>query len=416
MKQAILLIIGDEILSGNVQDSNSCFIASAMKGIGIEVKEIIALADEASSITRGLEYALANADVVISTGGLGPTKDDKTKKIVASFFGDELVSDPETLAHLKNYLIKRNRAELFEINRSQADIPSKCKVLQNHNGTAPCMMMEEQGRLLFVLPGVPYEVKPLVSDQIVPFLAGKWDLPYIMTKIISVVDFPESQLSEHIASWEDALPSNVSLAYLPTGNRVRLKLTAKGSDKKALEVQLSKLSEDLKPLVKGKILSWNGDNIAEILAEVLKERKLSIATAESCTGGTIAKMITSVSGSSAYFIGGIVPYDYHQKIKILGVSEESIRLHTVVSEAVAQEMSKGCQNMFDTDIAVATTGVAGPNKDEFNNDVGIVYYSIRIKDKEKTYKLHLPHLVREDFVNFVSQRVIQDLVVMLSLS
>ncbi|SIS46260.1 nicotinamide-nucleotide amidase [Kaistella chaponensis] len=411
--KAVLITIGDEILSGNTIDTNSNFIASQLKEIGIPVVQIFTVADTLDSIRKTLETAHQLGDIIITTGGLGPTKDDKTKTAFAEFFNDKLVLDDPTFEHLRKIFIKRNREHLLEINRNQAVVLSKATIFQNENGSAPCQMIQENGKITICLPGVPYEVKPLIKDKIIPFLKHQLSLHYIESQIISVVNFPESLLALKIEDWELALPKNISLSYLPIGNRVKLRLTATGNHLDELKSQLKIEAEKLKPLIGEKVISWNGNEIQEILKEILIQKKLTLSSAESCTGGELARLITSVSGSSKYFLGGIIPYDYHQKISILGVSEKTISEKTVVSAEVAQEMSLGGQKLFKTDISIATTGVSGPNSDEFNNEIGTVFYSIRVKNFEKTNRLFLPHLERNDFANFVSQRVLQDLIEMI---
>ena len=410
MKKAVLITIGDEILSGNTIDTNSNFIATQLKNIGFKVVQIFTISDEIETIKKTLKSAFELGNLVITTGGLGPTKDDKTKKAFAEFFNDFLVSDTETLEHLKQLLIKRNREHLFDINLPQAEILSKSKVFQNHNGTAPSLMVEENGKIAICLPGVPYEVKPLIKNQIIPYLQEKFEQNFIVSRIISVVNFPESLLSETIETWELALPSTISLSYLPIANRVKLRLTAAGKNEEILNQQLDEEITKLKPLIQENIISENGDSIEEILHDLLISKNLTISTAESCTGGELSHLITSVSGSSNYFLGGICTYQTQKKSEILGVSEDLIKEKTVVSEEVSQAMSLGCQNLFKTDIALSTTGVAGPNSDEFESEIGTVFYSIRVHNFEKTFKLYLPHLERKDFMNFVSMKVLQDLI------
>ena len=410
MKNAVLITIGDEILSGNTIDTNSNFIATQLKNIGFKVVQIFTISDEIETIKKNLKSAFELGNLVITTGGLGPTKDDKTKKAFAEFFNDTLVSDTETLEHLRQLLIKRKREHLFDINLPQADILSKSKVFQNHNGTAPSLMVEENGKIAICLPGVPYEVKPLIKNQIIPFLQEKFEQNFIVSRIISVVNFPESLLSETIETWELALPSTISLSYLPIANRVKLRLTATGKNEEILNQQLDEEITKLKPLIQDNIISENGDSIEEILHDLLISKNLTISTAESCTGGELSHLITSVSGSSNYFLGGICTYQTQKKSEILGVSEDLIKEKTVVSEEVAQAMSLGCQKLFKTDIALSTTGVAGPNSDEFESEIGTVFYSIRVQNFEKTFKLYLPHLERKDFMNFVSMKVLQDLI------
>ena len=410
MKNAVLITIGDEILSGNTIDTNSNFIATQLKNIGFKVVQIFTISDEIETIKKNLKSAFELGNLVITTGGLGPTKDDKTKKAFAEFFNDTLVSDAETLEHLRQLLIKRKREHLFDINLPQADILSKSKVFQNHNGTAPSLMVEENGKIAICLPGVPYEVKPLIKNQIIPYLQEKFEQNFIVSRIISVVNFPESLLSETIETWELALPSPISLSYLPIANRVKLRLTATGKNEEILNQQLDEEITKLKPLIQENIISENGDSIEEILHDLLISKNLTISTAESCTGGELSHLITSVSGSSNYFLGGICTYQTQKKSEILGVSEDLIKEKTVVSEEVAQAMSLGCQKLFKTDIALSTTGVAGPNSDEFESEIGTVFYSIRVQNFEKTFKLYLPHLERKDFMNFVSMKVLQDLI------
>lgn len=408
--KSVLITIGDEILSGNTVDTNSNFIAAQLKSIGIPVVQIFTISDDVEIIKRTLKDAFELAALVITTGGLGPTRDDRTKIAFAEFFEDELTLDDETFEHLKKLMIKRKRAHLLDLNKNQAVTLSSAKIFQNENGTAPCQMMEKNGKIAICLPGVPYEVKPLIKDKIIPYLKEKLNSNYIVSRFISVVDFPESLLAKTIENWEMGLPESVSLSYLPVGNRVKLRLTAQGADLEEIENLLNLESDKLRPLIGEKVIFWDGSDIQEILKEILTAKKMSLSVAESCTGGELSRLITSVSGSSAYFLGGITAYDYHKKIEILGVSEKTIREKTVVSEEVAQEMSLGCQKLFLSDISLSTTGVAGPNSDEFNSEIGVVFYSVRVKDTEKTFRLFLPHLERNDFVNFVSQRVLQDLV------
>ncbi|MGK6341858.1 CinA family nicotinamide mononucleotide deamidase-related protein [Chryseobacterium sp. DT-3] len=413
MEKAVLITIGDEILSGNTVDTNSNFIATELKNIGIQVTQIFTISDEINTIKNTLNAAFELGDLIITTGGLGPTRDDKTKKALAEFFNDEIALDEVTFNHLKNYMERRGRLDILERNREQAFVPTKSVIFQNHFGTAPCIMMEQDGKLCFSLPGVPYEVKPLIRDQIIPYLKDKFNLYYIHTRIVSVVGIPESILADTIEDWELALPENLALSYLPVGTRVKLRLTASGENEAALKQQAEDEIQKLLPLVKDHVIAVSEDKIEKILAEILTERKLTISTAESCTGGELARMITSNSGSSKYFIGGIIPYATEKKVEILKVSQETVDQFTVVSEQVASEMAKGCQKLFGADISLSTTGVAGPGKGEDGKEVGTVFYTIRINEKEVTSKLYMPHLDRPDFMNFVSQKIIQDLVSLL---
>jgi len=413
MEKAVLITIGDEILSGNTIDTNSNFIASELKNIGIKVSQIFTISDEIETIKNTLAIAFELGDLIITTGGLGPTRDDKTKKALAEFFDDEIALDEVTFNHLKGYMERRGRQDILERNKEQAFVPTKSVVFQNHYGTAPCMMMEQNGKLCYSLPGVPYEVKPLIKDQIVPYLQEKFNLNYIHSRIVSVVGIPESILADTIENWELALPENIALSYLPVGTRVKLRLTASGDNEELLKQQTEEEIQKLLPFIKDHVIATSEDKIENILAEMLTDRKLTISTAESCTGGGLAKMITSVSGSSRYFLGGVVAYATEKKVKILNVSQETIDQYTVVSEEVAQEMAEGVQKLFDSHISLSTTGVAGPGKGEDGKEVGTVFYTIRINDQEVTSKLYMPHLERVDFMDFVSQKIIQDVVSLL---
>lgn len=407
---AVIIVIGDEILSGNTQDTNSGFIATELKNIGIPVQKIFTVSDEVKSIEEALNTAFRLSDIIITTGGIGPTRDDKTKKAFANYFQDEIVFDEKTFLHLKNLLIRRNRENLLDINKGQAEVLSTATILQNEYGTAPCQMIERNGKLAFCLPGVPIEVKPLVKDKIIPLLKEKFSRQSIVTRIVSVVGIPESLLAQKIEQWELALPQNISLSYLPVGTRIKLRLTAFGNSSDELGQILNEKIAELDQLIGSNIISRNGDSIQEILHDVLLRKQLSISCAESCTGGQISRLITSVSGSSEYFAGGICTYQTEKKTEILEVSEAIIEENSVVSEEVAKAMSLGCQKLFNTDIAVSTTGVAGPNTDEYDDQLGLVYYSVRINEEEKTFKLFLPYLERNDFMDFVSQKVLQSVV------
>ncbi|MCX8533000.1 CinA family nicotinamide mononucleotide deamidase-related protein [Chryseobacterium luquanense] len=409
MQNAVLVTIGDEILSGNTVDTNSNFIATELKNIGIKVVQIFTISDEIEIIKNTLKSAFELGDLVITTGGLGPTRDDKTKKALAEFFDDEIALDEVTFEHLKGYMERRGRIEILERNREQAFVPTKSTVFQNHYGTAPCMMMEQNAKLSFSLPGVPYEVKPLIKDQIIPYLKDKFNLNYISTRIVSVVGIPESILADQIEEWELALPENLALSYLPVGTRVKLRLTATGTDENLLQIQLENEIQKLFPIIGDNIIATSEDKIEKILGEILSEKELTISTAESCTGGHLAQMLTSNPGSSKYFIGGVVAYATQKKTDILHVSEGTIERFTVVSREVSREMADGCQNLFKSDISLSTTGVAGPGKGEDGKDVGLVYYTINVNNESETFKLHLPHLDRQDFIYFVSQKIIQDL-------
>lgn len=412
IKKSIVMIIGNEILSGMTQDTNSSFIAKNLKNIGVEVLKFITISDDKEIIKQTLSWALTQADIVFMTGGLGPTEDDFTTRALAEFFHSELEFRSEVFQQVERYLLRKNRADLVEINRPQAFVLPMAQIIENHNGTAPVQMIEipDSGKMIFSLPGVPTEVKPLVKNQIIPLLKQKINPYYILNKIISVAGIPESLLSEIIEHWQESLPKEVALSYLPEPGRVKLSFTLKGKNQEQMNDLLDNEIEKLKEIIGENIIAENGDKIQEILKEILIQRNLTLSVAESCTLGALSHLIGSVSGSSAYFLGGVCTYQTEKKVKILKVKKDAIRKHSVVSELVAQQMSLGCQKLFQTDIALSTTGVAGPEPDESNNPLGLAYYSIRIGEMEQTFKIEVSHLEREDFIQYLSYRVLLSLV------
>jgi len=407
LKEASLIIIGDEILAGNTVDTNSNFIARQLEEIGIKVKQIFTIPDEVSTISSYLKLASETSDLIITTGGLGPTKDDKTKKAFADFFKDKLIFSEDLYERLKQYLKERNRLEILELNRNQCEVLSKAEIIPNSYGTAPCQMIQQNGKLFFSLPGVPYEMKHLIEENIVPFLYRKWGLSFIYNRTISVVGLPESLLASKIEKWENELPEDVHLSYLPTGSRIKLRLTISGQDKSRLEDRMSEIIQPLKEIIGEHIIAWNEDKIEEILAEHLLKNKLTISTAESCTTGKLARMLTSLSGSSRYFKGGIIPYATQIKTELLHVDSKIIEENTVVSDKVAEEMAKSCKQIFHTDIAISTTGVAGPQRGEDGKDVGTVCFAIAMHKEVRVFQLYLPHLSRQDFIDFVAQKALE---------
>lgn len=407
---AHLIIIGDEILSGTTLDTNSFFLTTQLKMIGIKVGKILTIQDEISEIKKTLAMAFQETDLVLTTGGLGPTRDDKTKKAFAEYFQDKIVFDTTVFEHLRKYLIKKGRENILDQNRSQAEILAHAEVFLNDYGTAPCLLCKKEDKMAFCLPGVPYEVKPLIKEKIIPYLKNHFSKDYIVSRIVSVVGIPESILAQKIENWELNLPENFSLSYLPVGTRIKLKLTTTHHHLKNAENDLDQQINLLLPLIREHVIAVDGDKIEEILKSVLTEKKLSISCAESCTGGEISRLITSISGSSKYFLGGVCTYQTEKKTEILSVAADLIQKNTVVSEEVAEAMCLGCQKLFGTDIAVSTTGVAGPNTDDYDNQVGLVYYSVRIGDETQTTKLYLPYLERIDFMEFVAQKVLQSVI------
>jgi len=374
--QAEIITIGDEILIGQILDSNSKWIAEELNKIGVSVYQITSIQDDREHILKAIKEAQANCDIVIVTGGLGPTKDDITKFTLTEYFNDELVFNIEIANHIEALFAKMNYP-FTEVNRNQALVPSKCIPLKNELGTAPGMWFENNKKVVVSLPGVPYEMNGLIEKSVLPKLTTTFQLPFIIHKTIQTYGMGESMLAEKIEDWELNLTDFISLAYLPSFGRVRLRLTAKGTNKKVLEDTILKEVTALSKIIGDIIVGFeDNETIEAVIGKLLMDKKQTLATAESCTGGNIAKIITSIPGSSNYFVGSIVAYQASIKIKELNVSEELIENNSVISAQVAEAMAKGIQEKFKTDFAIATTGNAGPTIDLTDKSVGIVYISI----------------------------------------
>ncbi|NHN25123.1 CinA family nicotinamide mononucleotide deamidase-related protein [Flavobacterium jejuense] len=375
--KAAIVTIGDEILIGQIIDTNSSYIAKALDKIGIATHEMISISDDKQHILNTLFYFQNKVDVVIMTGGLGPTKDDITKKTFCDYFEDELVENTSVLEHVRDLIESFYRRPISQINKEQALVPSKAKILFNKMGTAPGMWMEKENTVFVSLPGVPYEMKYLVDHEVVPQLIQRFKRPYIVHKTIMTYGRGESLIAEQIEDWEDNLPKYIKLAYLPAPGRVRLRLTARGENEKdlleALEIQIKELYRLIGEIIIG---IDEDESIEIVVGKLLKEREVTLSLAESCTGGKMAEVITSISGASSYFKGSIVSYATEAKIKILGVDESLITNFSVVSEEVAKNMALQSQKLFHTDYAIATTGNAGPNKGDSDAKTGTVYIAL----------------------------------------
>jgi len=374
--QAEIITIGDEILIGQILDSNSKWIAEELNKIGVSVYQITSIQDDKQHILKALKEAQNNADIVIITGGLGPTKDDITKHTLIEYFNDSLVLKTEIVQHIKTMFAKINYP-FTEVNKNQALVPKKCIALKNELGTAPGMWFQQKNKVVVSLPGVPYEMKALMAKKVLPKLKETYQLKYILHKTIQTYGLGESVLAAKIEDWENTLPKFIKLAYLPSFGRVRLRLSAKGENKKELEKTVNNEVKKLLKLIPEVIVGLEDSETIEVaIGKLLTKKKQSIATAESCTGGNIAHKITTVPGSSAYFIGSIVSYNVNIKINELNIDTELIEKYSVVSAEVAEAMSKSIQQKFKTDYAIATTGNAGPTTDKTDTTVGVVFISI----------------------------------------
>jgi nicotinamide-nucleotide amidase len=375
--KAAIITIGDEILIGQIIDTNSSYIAKALDKIGIATYEMLSISDDKNHILKTLHEVQNNFDVVVITGGLGPTKDDITKKTFCEYFDDVLVQNDAVLDQVKSIIEGFYKKPITQLNIEQALVPSKSKVLFNKMGTAPGMLMEHQNTVFISLPGVPYEMKYLIDNEVISYLVEKFERPYIVHKTLMTYGRGESLIAEQIEDWETNLPSFIKLAYLPSPGKVRLRLTARGTDEAVLLASVLIEIEKLKPLIGDIIVGYDEEETIEVvLSRALSERHLTLATAESCTGGKIAQLISSVPGASACFNGGIVAYSNQIKIDVLKVNSDIIRQFSVVSKEVAKEMALNCRSIFNTDYAIATTGNAGPTKGNSEAEIGTVFIAI----------------------------------------
>jgi nicotinamide-nucleotide amidase len=375
--KATIITIGDEILIGQIIDTNSSYIAKALDKIGVQTHEMISISDDKQHIVNTFEKLQNKVDLVIITGGLGPTKDDITKKTFCDYFDDILIEDKAVLTHVTELIEGIYKRPISQINKDQALVPSKCTVLFNKMGTAPGMWMKKENTVFVSLPGVPYEMKYLVDNEIVPKIVQEYKRPYIIHKTILTYGQGESLVAERIEDWENNLPEFIKLAYLPSPGRVRLRLTARGENQEILEKAIQENVESLSKIINDIIVGFDeNETIEVVVGRLLASQNKTIATAESCTGGKIAQMLTSVSGASNYFRGSVVSYATDVKTSVLGVSKDVIKQKTVVSHEVASAMAIGVQRMMQTDYAIATTGNAGPTKGDSNAEVGTVFIAL----------------------------------------
>lgn len=376
--QAEIITIGDEILIGQIVDSNSAFISKELNKIGVSVYQITSIQDDREHILTSLKEAGERSSVVILTGGLGPTKDDVTKRTLCDFFEDELVRDEAVLEHIEELFEKYISTPISDLNREQAMVPSKATVLHNEFGTAPGIWMKKDGTAYVSLPGVPYEMKNLMVKAVLPKIIEEYNRPHIVHKTLMTYGLGESAIAEKLEDWENNLPSYIKFAYLPNLGRVRLRLSAKGHDRVALIKDIDEQIQKLYPLI-GDIIYGEEEvdgNVEKQIGTFLTDKNMTLSTAESFTGGSIAERITSVPGASNYFKGSLVCYATEMKVQLLGVPQELIDKHSVVSEEVAIAMANNVKTKMGTDFAIATTGNAGPTKGDSDADVGTVYIAI----------------------------------------
>ena len=388
---ASIITIGDELLIGQTIDTNSAYIGQEFNKIGIWVSRRLAVGDAYNEIWNALDEEAKKNKIIIITGGLGPTADDITKPLLCDYFGGKLVRNEKVLAHIEhlfNNVFKRPGG-MLERNQKQADVPDNCTVLHNAIGTAPGMHFVKNGVHFFSLPGVPQEMKDLIQSAVIPLLEKEFKRPFILHKTVVTAGMGESMLAERLMDFEKSMPSQVSMAYLPNYGIVKLRLTAFGDDRGTTESVLNKKYEELKETIKDILVSDQDEPIEKTIASLLSKSGKTIGTAESCTGGAIASLLTTVAGSSAYFKGSIVSYANEIKINQLGVAAETIEKHGAVSEQTVAEMAKGALKELNVDYAIATSGIMGPDGGTPEKPVGTIWIAIASKNRISTHLLQL---------------------------
>jgi len=378
--RAEIITIGDELLIGQVIDTNSAWMAESLNGIGIGVIQITSVPDREPAIVQALDQAGIRADIILITGGLGPTRDDITKNVLAGYFGGKLVRNEQALDLVKKFLASRG-VEMNELNIGQAMVPDNCVVIPNHWGTASGMWFRKGDKDFISIPGVPYEMKGMMTGFILPELRKKHNLPVILHRTIITQGIPESHLARLLQNYEDALSGEISLAYLPSPGMVRLRLSITGEDRVKTENILNVELERLLTIVSEHVVGTSDDKLEKVIGELLFKKGSTLSLAESCTGGMIAHLITSVPGSSRYFSGSVVAYSNEIKEKLLGVNKKSLASFGAVSEQVVREMASGALNYFGTDYSIATSGIAGPDGGTSEKPVGLVWIAVASSEK-----------------------------------
>lgn len=405
---ASILNIGDELLIGQVVNTNASWMAQQLTGCGIHVREVLTVADEGQAITEGLERCLKSADAVLVTGGLGPTKDDITKHTLCKHFHARLVEHAESLRNIERIFARRGYP-MTETNRQQAMVPDKCEVIVNEVGTAPCMWFEKDGKVVVSMPGVPSEMKHLMQNHVLPRLKARNGHQCIVQKNLLFQGIGESFLSDAIAPWEEKLPAHIRLAYLPQHGMLRLRLTASGTDETALREEVAKESRYLYDNVGEYLVGEDKESLQAIAADYLIRYGKTLCTAESCTGGSLASRLTAMPGASRYYLGGVVAYSNDLKEKLLQVSPETLARHGAVSEETVREMVVHARERLGSDFAVATTGIAGPDGGTPEKPVGTVWIAVASANEVHTRLLHCSDL-RAQVIERSCNQVFNDLI------
>ena len=382
---ASVITIGDELLIGQVTDTNSAWIAQQLNKIGIALRNRISVGDDAEEIRNALDFESENVQVILITGGLGPTNDDITKNVLCDYFGGKMIVDQGALENVKYLFEKIYNKPTSEVNLKQAEVPDVCQVIQNKRGSAPGMLFEKDGIIFISMPGVPYEMQGIMED-VIPLLREKFHVPAIIHKTILTAGIGESALAEKIKDFEDNLPKDIRLAYLPNYGMVRLRLSTSGFDKPKIENAIKSQFTELRTLVKDYMVADEDESMQEVVGKLLSKHAKTISTAESCTGGAVASLITSVAGSSNYYQGSIVSYSNDVKQDLLGVKKETLDAYGAVSEETAREMLSGVLQKMKTDYGIAVTGIMGPGGGSDEKPVGTVWIAVGNKDNQLVQK------------------------------
>jgi nicotinamide-nucleotide amidase len=382
---AEIISIGDELLIGQVLNTNATWMAQQLHEIAIPVKQVSAIADDTEDIRKALDLAFSRSDVILVTGGLGPTKDDITKHTLCGYFNTELVFHQPSYDNIERLFGSRGY-RIGEENRKQALVPANCTPVPNLHGTAPGMWFEKDNKILVSMPGVPFEMEAMMEQYVLPKLAGNHNERKVVHKTILTQGIGESYLAELIKEWEDSLPGHMKLAYLPQPGIVKLRLTAYGASKEKTAQEVGDRVEVLKKLIPDQIFGFGNETMEEVVGRLLKERKLTVSTAESCTGGYLSHMITSISGSSDYYTGSVIAYSNLVKQEMLGVSGKTLEAYGAVSEQVVREMAEGARLRFSTDFAISISGIAGPDGGTIEKPVGTVWIAVASKKGTTTKK------------------------------
>lgn len=385
-----IIVIGDELLIGQVTDTNSGWIARHVNPLGWNVKSVKVIGDNESEILKAIDEGFAQADLVLTTGGLGPTKDDITKEAMRKYFGGSMVYDTEVGKNVLEVVEKRH-LKINDLTAAQAYVPSSCRVIQNRVGTAPIMWFEREGKVLVAMPGVPFETEQMMEREVIPQLMHHFcSDEHIMHRTFIVIDYSESALAMKLEQFENGIPESIHLAYLPRPGIIRLRLTGRSADGDKLAADMDRLSSQLHDLLGNSIISYEDKPVAAILGDMLRERNLTVSTAESCTGGNIAHEITEIAGSSDYYVGSVVSYSNEVKQSVLGVSPSVLAAEGAVSKPVVEQMCRGVGALLHTQCSIATSGIAGPGGGSLNKPVGTVWICVQCGEKQVAERCHFP--------------------------